>query len=205
MKIVDGLTLSAAHRALLRPGELAATDDGGQHSLPRFFYAIDSWAHAKATKLTANFSLAELITVDCREADLLLHEFPHHVPCAVVVLARYLEELRHRVDAPVYVAVNGGYRSPAHSWRAPEPADSTGENPEPLNPHQWATAANIYRVGDTWLDSAKSIERFAKIAEGIGSEVFVRPCGHAPGETDDHLHLDLGYLLCTPRGYTEAL
>jgi hypothetical protein len=32
----------------------------------------------------------------------------------------------------------------------------------------------------------------------------VRPYGYAPGESDDHLHLDLGYLLCTPRGYTES-
>lgn len=192
MRIVDGLTLSAEHRTLLRPGELVAVAEGESHVLPRFFYEIDSWEHAKQTQLTPHFTLSELITVDCHEADLLLHGFPHYVPCAVSVLARYLEDFRHRVDAPVYVAVNGGYRSPAHRLST---------NP---NPHLWATAVNLYRIGDTWLDSQKSIERYARVAEGIGHEIFVRPYGHEPGETDDHLHLDLGYLQCAPRGYTEA-
>jgi hypothetical protein len=167
--------------------------DGSEtHRLPRFFYAIESWQHAKETQLTTHFTLSELITVDCREADLLLHHFPHYVPCAVTVLARYLEDFRQQVDAPVCVAVNGGYRSPAHRL-----ADRPG-------PHLWATAANIYRVGDTWLDSQKAIERYARIAESLGPEVYVRPYGPAPGETDDHLHFDLGYLLCTPRGYSEG-
>lgn len=192
MRIVDGLKLSAEHRALLRPGELVAVAEGEAHTLPRFFYEIDSWEHAKQTQLTPHFTLSELITVDCHEADLLLHSFPHYVPCAVSVLARYLEEFRQRVDTPVYVAVNGGYRSPAHRLST---------NP---NPHLWATAVNLYRIGDTWLDSQKSVERYARVAEAIGHEIFVRPYGHAPGQTDDHLHLDLGYLLCAPRGYTEA-
>lgn len=192
MKVVDGLTLSAEHRALLRPGEMLDVDAGETHRLPRFFYEIESWQHAKEAKLTPHFSVSELITVDCREADLLLHSFPHYVPCAVIVLARYLEDFRQRVEAPVCVAVNGGYRSPAHRL-AGRP-----------NPHIWATAANIYRIGDTWLDSQKSIERYAQIAKSLGPEVYVRPYGFAPGETDDHLHVDLGYLLATPRGYSEA-
>jgi hypothetical protein len=192
MKIVDALTLSPEHRALLRPDEFLAVKDGETHRLPRFFYEIESWQHAKSIQLTTHFTLSELITVDCREADLLLREFPHYVPCAVVVLARYLEEFRQRVDGAVYVSVNGGYRSPAHRLAAQ------------AGPHLWATAANIYRIGDTWLDSQKSIERYARIAESIGPEIFVRPYGHDPGETDDHLHLDLGYLLCAPRGYTEG-
>lgn len=191
MKVVDGLTLSAEHRALLRPGEVLECDGKEAHRLPRFFYEIDSWAHAKETQLTPHFTLSELITVDCREADLLLQSFPHYVPCAVIVLARYLEDFRQRVDAPVCIAVNGGYRSPAHRL-AGRP-----------NPHIWATAANIYRIGDTWLDSQKSIERYARIAESLGPEVYVRPYGFNPGETDDHLHVDLGYLLSTPRGYSE--
>ncbi len=165
---------------------------GERHRLPRFFYEIDSLQHAKETHLTAHFTLSELITVDCREADLLLHEFPHFVPCAVTVLARYLEDFRARVDAPVCVAVNGGYRSPAHRLSGRP------------GPHLWAAAANLYRIGDTWLDSQKNIERYARSAEALGPEVFVRPYGPEPGETDDHLHMDLGYLLCTPRGYTEA-
>jgi hypothetical protein len=191
MKIVDGLQLSAAHRALLRPGEMVETGEGEQHRLPRYFYEIHSWEHAKQTPLTPHFTLSELITVDCREADLLLREFPHYVPCAVAIMARYLEEFRQRVEAPVYVAVNGGYRSPAHKLSARP------------NPHLWATAVNIYRIGDTWLDSQKPIEKYLRIAEAMGQEIYVRPYGYAPGETDDHLHLDLGYLLCTPRGYTE--
>jgi hypothetical protein len=212
MKIVDAFTLSAEHRELLRPGEMVAVGEAEYHTLPRFFYEIDSWEHAKATQLTAHFTLAELITVDCHEADLLLRTFPHYVPCAVAVLARYLEEFRQRVDAPVCVAVNGGYRSPAHrphissaaSHVRSELEEEHGNRPRRFSPHQWATAANLYRIGDTWLDSQKSIERFARIAESIGGEVFVRPYGPAPGETDDHLHLDLGYLLCAPGGYTEA-
>jgi hypothetical protein len=192
MKVVDGLTLPAEHRALLRPGEMLAIGSREAHRLPRFFYEVDSWQHAKATQLTPHFTLSELITVDCREADLLLHSFPHYVPCAVTVLARYLEDFRERVDAPVCIAVNGGYRSPAHRL---------GGEP---NPHIWATAANIYRIGDTWLDSQKAIERYARIAESLGPEVYVRPYGPEPGETDDHLHVDLGYLLCTPRGYSEV-
>lgn len=192
MKIVDGLTLSAEHRALLRPGEMVTAANGEQHTLPRFFYEIESWEHAKATALTAHFTVSELITVDCREADLLLHGFPHYVPCAVSIMARYLEEFRQRVDAPVCVAVNGGYRSPAHRL---------SESP---NPHLWATAVNIYRIGDHWLDCQKNIERYIPVAEAMGQEIYVRPYGYAPGQTDDHLHLDLGYLLSTPRGYTEA-
>lgn len=192
MKVVDGFTLSAEHRALLRPGELLTVNERETHQLPRYFYEIESWQHAKETHLTPHFTVSELITVDCREADQLLCCFPHYVPCAVTVLARYLEDFRERVDAPVSVAVNGGYRSPAHRL---------SDRP---SPHLWGTAANIFRIGDTWLDSQKSIERFARIAESLGPEVFVRPYGPEPDETDDHLHFDLGYLLCTPRGYSEA-
>lgn len=192
MNVVDALSLSAEHRALLRPGEMVMVAENEAHPLPRFFYEIDSWEHAKQTLLTPHFTLSELITVDCHEADLLLHTFPHFVPCAVAVLARYLEEFRQRVEAPVYVAVNGGYRSPAHRLSTTP------------NPHLWATAVNIYRIGDTWLDSQRNIERFARVAETMGQEIYVRPYGYAPGESDDHLHLDLGYLQSNPRGYTEA-
>jgi hypothetical protein len=192
MKVVDGLTLSPEHRALLRPGEMLAVTADETHRLPRFFYEIESWQHAKETKLTPHFTLSELITVDCRETDLLLQAFPHYVPCAVTVLARYLEDFRAQVEGPVCVAVNGGYRSPAHRLSGRPSA------------HLWATAANIYRIGDTWLDSQKSIERYARLAESLGPEVFARPYGPAPGETDDHLHFDLGYLLSTPRGYSEG-
>jgi hypothetical protein len=192
MKIVDGLALAPEHRRLLRPGELLADADGGMHRLPRWFYEVESWQVAKQAKLTTHFVLAELTTVDCREADLLVRHIPHYVPCTVSVLARYLQEFRIRVEAPVYVSVNGGYRSPAHRLTA-----------QYGTPHLWAAGADIYRIGDSWLDSQKSIERFARIAETIGPEVYAKPFGHGAGETDDHLHLDVGFLTLVPHGCSE--
>ena len=192
LPIIDGLTLPEEHRALIRPGELLADHAGRLHRLPRFFYRLDSWEQAKTTKLTVHFTLAELMAVDCREADLLFRTFPHYVPCAISVLARYLQEFRTRVDAPVSVSVNGGYRSPAHAL------SQVG------SPHLWGTAADIFRIGTHYLDSQKTLERYARIAESIGQEVFVKPFGPGPGETDDHLHLDLGFLTVSPRDFSEA-
>lgn len=182
LPIVDGRELPKELRALLRPGE----SENGATPLPRYFYEVSSWETARQTKLTVHFTLAELMSVDCREAPKLLYDFPHYVPCAVSVLARYLEEFRSRVEAPVFVAVNGGYRSPAHRF---------SQRP---SPHLWGAAANIYRIGDTFLETEKAIEKYAKIAESIGQEVYLKPYGHKPGETDDHLHLDLGALLVEP-------
>ena len=185
MKVIDGLTLPERIRALLRPGELVEACDGHCHRLPRYFYEVDSWAAAKALKLTAHFTLAELTMVDCREARPLLEEFPHYVPCAITVLARYLEEFRTRAEGPVLVAANGGYRSPAHAQsRVP-------------GPHAWAAAANLYCIGESRLDDEKTVERFAKVAEGIGEEVRVK-------RVEDHLHLDLGFLQVVPWGFGES-
>ncbi|HET6407714.1 MAG TPA: D-Ala-D-Ala carboxypeptidase family metallohydrolase [Chthoniobacteraceae bacterium] len=196
MKVVDGLSLGPEHRRCLRPGEALTDSHGNTYPLPRFFYEVPTWAAAKELKLTPHFSLAELITVDCREASFLFRQSPLYVPCAVSVLARYLEEFRSRVDAPVYVSANGGYRSPSHQWDRMCPGAQA-------SPHHWASAADIYRIGDTWLDSGKSIERHARIAASMGSEIFVRPFGAGQGHTDDHLHLDLGFLTLVPRGYCE--
>jgi hypothetical protein len=192
LPIIDGLKLSEKHRALLRPGEMLADEHGHEHRLPRFFYQVESWEQAKKTMLTSHFTLAELMAVDTREADLLFWEFPHYVPCAVSVLARYLEEFRTRVAAPVSVGVNGGYRSPAHAM-------STA-----ASPHLWGAAADIYRIGDTLIDSQKTHDRFLQVAEGIGQEVFVKPFGPGENETDDHLHIDVGYLHYVPRKFSEA-
>jgi hypothetical protein len=192
MKVLDALTLSPERRALLQPGELLADPNGNQHRLPRFFYQIESWTEAKETKLTAHFCLSELMSVDCREARAIFLQTPQYIPCAVSVLARYLEEFRMRVDAPVCVSVNGGYRSPAHA-----------RNGKHATPHQWAAAADVYRIGDSWLDSQKNIERFGKIAESLGPEVHVKPFGHAPGQSNDHLHIDLGYLTLVPSDCSE--
>lgn len=186
MKVVDAMTVSADERALLRPGEEWTDPGGATRRLPRFFYAVESWEAAKETRLTEHFTLAELMSVDFREAPRLLREFPHFVPCAVAVLARYLEEFRRRAEAPVFVSINGGYRSPTHRLHTA------------ATPHAWASGADIYRVGDTWLDSTKSVERYARLAEGIGSEVRVKPFGSGAGEADDHLHMDLGFLTLEP-------
>lgn len=192
LKVIDGLALSAEHRALLRPGESMEDHAGHTHFLPRFFYAIDSWKQANQKQLTPRFTFAEFMNVDCREADLLLNTFPHYVPCAVSVLARYLQVFRERVEAPVFVATNGGYRSPAHRY---SPYAS---------PHLWGTAVNIFRIGDTLLDNEKDIEKYGRIAESIAPEVHAKPFGHGGNESDDHLHLDIGYVTYVPRGCNEA-
>jgi hypothetical protein len=132
------------------------------------------------------------MTVDCHEAELLLREFPHYVPCAIVLLARFLEDFRREVDAPVFVSANGGYRSPAHQIGGAKSI------------HAWGTAADIYRVGDTFLDDTKSIEKYGAIAVSLSQVVLVRPFGSGAGEADDHLHLDLGFLTLTPRQCSET-
>lgn len=188
LKAVDGLQLSAEYRAALRPGEAVTDADGTVHHLPRFFYEVPSWEEAHSLRVASHFALSELITVDSREAELLLRTFPHYVPCAILALARYLEDFRREVDAPVFVSANGGYRSPSHRVnRGP-------------SLHSWGTAADIYRVGDTYLNDEKSIARYAGIAVSLGAEVSVRRYQ----EGDDHLQVDLGYLTLVPRECSES-
>jgi hypothetical protein len=114
LRAVDGLHLAEEYRALLRPDETQTDVLGNIHRLPRFLYEVGSWQEAHEMRLTLHFTLAELMLVDCREATLLLSQFPHYVPCAIVLLARFLEDFRREVDAPVFISANGGYRSPAH-------------------------------------------------------------------------------------------
>lgn len=184
---IDGLTLPEPVRALLRPGEMAADRFGRMHRLPRFFYEVRSWSQARELALTPHVRLSELLVVDRREAPRLLDEFPHYVPCAVVMLARVLEEFRTRAGAAVCVSANGGYRSPAHRLSA-----------DAVSPHNWAVAADLFRVGDTWLNTQSAIEKFGAMARELGPDLHVLPFGHQPGETDDHLHLDLGYAHLAP-------
>jgi hypothetical protein len=188
LRPIDGLTLSSEHRAALRPGEPVTDANGKLHHYPRFFFEVPSWEEAHSLRVAAHFSLSELITVDSREAALLLRTFPHYVPCAILALARYLEDFRREVDAPVFISANGGYRSPAHQ-----------ANKAP-SLHSWGTAADIYRIGDTYLDDEKSIERYGRIAATLGAEVFVR--SYESG--DDHLQVDLGYLTLVPRECSEV-
>ena len=189
---VDGLELPQEYRVLLRPGEAATDFQGNIHGLPRFFYQIGSWQEAREIRAAPHFTLAELMLVDCREARLLLSQFPHYVPCAIVLLARFLEDFRREVDAPVFISANGGYRSPAHQIGGAKSI------------HAWGAAANIYRIGDIFLNDAKSIEKFGSIAASLSPAVFVRPFGRQRGQTDDHLHIDLGFVSLTPREYSEA-
>src|SRR5881397_1166622 len=188
----DGLNLPQEYRALLRPGETETDLRGNVHRLPRFFYEIASWQEAHEMRLAPHFTLAELMLVDCREARLLLSEFPHYVPCVVVLLARLLEDFRREVDAPVFISANGGHRSPAHQIGGAKSI------------HAWGTAANIYRIGDTFLCDTKSIEKYRTIAASLSPAVFVRPFGLEKGQTSDHLHIDLGYVRLTPRECSEA-
>jgi hypothetical protein len=192
LRPVDGLKLSAEYLALLRPGEAEGDRAGNVHHLPRFFYEIGSWQDAHKIRLASHFTLAELMLVDCREAELLLRQFPHYVPCGIVLLAAFLEDFRREVGAPVFISANGGYRSPAHKIGGPKSI------------HAWGTAANIYRIGDTFLDDAKSLEKYGAIASSLSRAVLVRPFGSTIGKTDDHLHLDLGFVSLTPRECSEA-
>jgi len=192
LRSVDGLNLPEEYRSLLRPGEAENDFHGKVHHLPRFFYEIHSWQEAHDIRLTPHFTLAELMLVDCREARPLLSQFPHYVPCAIGLLAMVLENFRREVDAPVFISANGGYRSPAHHI-------GRGKSI-----HCWGTAANIYRIGDSFLSDAKSIEKYGTIAASLGPVVFVRRFGFRRGETDDHLHIDLGFARLTPCGSSEA-
>lgn len=192
LRAIDGLRLAEEYRALLRPNESEAGENGTDHRLPRFFYEIGSWEEAHEIRLAPHFTLAELMLVDCREAKLLLSQFPHYVPCAIVLLARLLEDFRREVDAPVFISANGGYRSPAHQIGGAKSI------------HAWGTAANIYRVGDTFLSDTKSIEKYRAVAASLSPAVFVRSLGREKGQTSDHLHIDLGYVRLTPRECSEA-
>lgn len=188
LRIVSGNDLPEHYRTLLRPGELVDCKEGVRRRLPRFFYEVESWQQAKETMLTPHFALAELMMVDCLESEGLLRHPPHYVPVAVGLLARYLEDFREKAgDEKVYISANGGYRSPAHRL-----AKMPGI-------HNWGAAADIYRVGDRYLDDRESIEKYGQIFATLGAEVYVAPYGIGAGETDDHLHVDIGYVSITPR------
>ena len=177
---VDAIDIPEPSRTVLRPGETLRDRDGRSRTLPRQFLRIDSWHIALETALTPHFRLSELIHVDLREATRAA-TFPRFVPSAVLLLATALELFRQEVGTFVFVAANGGYRSPAHTL-------STH-----ASRHCWGTAANIYRIGDSYLDSQTEIEKYAAVARRVIPGVWTRPFGENMGEADDHLHIDLGY------------
>lgn len=186
LRLVDGCTLERRYRDVLMPGEVLCDHRGQARVLPRYFYEITSWEQASETQLAPHFAASEFIHTDVREAA-PLRVFPRYIPCATVLLAIALEQFRQAVGTYVYIGANGGYCSPRH-------ARIGG-----ASPHCWGTAANIYRVGDTYLDSHEAITRYAEIAREVIPTVWTRPLGPESAHTDDHLHLDLGYVVSVPR------
>ena len=186
LRVVDGLELSRAHRAVLRPGELMEGRDGRRRRLPRWFLEVPSWDAALETDLSPHFKVWEFMNVDVREHELQRLQWPRYLPLAVGLLAASMEVLRTRVDTYVHIAANGGYRTPSHRL-------STH-----ATPHCWGTAVNLYRIGDDWLDDERTITRYSRMARGLSPTLWARPYGHAVGETDDHLHLDVGYAVVSP-------
>lgn len=187
LKVVDAFDLDDELRSLLKPGEMLRDDQGRRHRLPRYFYEIPSHEFALATRLSPHFAMNELALNDLREAP-RLQQWPRYIPCAVRVLAFYLEQFRHAAGASVHIAVNGGYRSPSHKLS------------QYASLHMWGTAADIYRIGSTILKSKEAIEKYNEIAEDVSEEIHVLPYGHdADKNADDHVHLDLGYITLVPR------
>ena len=191
LKVVDAFDLDDELRSVLRPGEMIRDEQGRRHRLPRYFYEVESHEAAMTIKITQHFGLNEFTLVDLKEAP-RLQQFPRYVPCAVRLLAFYLEQFRAAVGASVHIAVNGGYRSPAHKL-------STN-----ATPHMWGTAADIYRIGTNILKTKELIEKFNEVAEDLSEDISVLPYGHTTGvNADDHVHLDLGYITLIPREISE--
>lgn len=190
LKIVDAYDLDEELRAALRPGEMLRDRHGRRHRLPRYFYEVPSHQDAMAIQLTAHFALNELLLVDIREHPRLVG-WPRYVPCAVRHLALYLEKFRDAAGATVHVSVNGGYRSPAHEL-------STF-----ASHHMWGTAADIYRVGSSILRDRETIERFNEIARAVSDSFQPLPYGHDHGHVDDHVHVDIGYVIAIPDEVSE--
>lgn len=191
LPLVTAHELPDTYRRILQPGAPLRDVYGQPRTLPGSFLRIDSWDQALATQLTPHFMLWELIGVDVREAP-TLRGFPRYVPCALLLLAAALELFRLEAGTYVHIAANGGYRSPAHGLT------------RHASRHCWGTAANIYRVGDVYLDSRDDIDRYAAAARRVLPGVWIRPYGIADGEADDHLHIDLGYTVFDPFARDEA-
>ncbi|MDP9194052.1 MAG: hypothetical protein M3P06_20340 [Acidobacteriota bacterium] len=191
LKVVDAFDLEDELRSILKPGEMVKDAQGRRHRLPRYFYEITSPEAALTTRLTTHFAMNELILNDLREAP-RLQQYPRYVPCAVRILAFYLEQFRAACGASVHIAVNGGYRSPSHKLAF----DAT--------PHMWGTAADVYRIGSAILKSKEQIEKYNDIAEDLSEDIQVLPYGHVTNKNaDDHVHLDLGYVTLIPREISE--
>ncbi|HEX8617199.1 MAG TPA: D-Ala-D-Ala carboxypeptidase family metallohydrolase [Thermoanaerobaculia bacterium] len=191
LKVVDAFDLDDELRSILKPGEMMRDAQGRRHRLPRYFYEIPSREMAMKTRLTPHFGVNEFILSDLKEAD-RLQEFPRYVPCAIRVLAFYLEQFRTACGASVHIAVNGGYRSPSHKLAIH------------ATQHMWGTAADVYRIGTNILKTKEAIEKYNEIAEDLSDEISVLPYGHVTGKNaDDHVHIDVGYITLVPREISE--
>jgi hypothetical protein len=191
IKVVDAFDLDDELRSLLKPGEMMRDAEGRRHRLPRYFYEIPDQESAVSIRLSQHFGFNEFTLVDLKEAP-RLQQFPRYVPCALRVLAFYLEQFRNDVGASVHIAVNGGYRSPSHKMSLN------------ASPHMWATAADIYRIGTTILKGKETIEKYNTIAEDLSEDIHILPYGPVTGlNADDHLHIDLGYITVIPREISE--
>jgi hypothetical protein len=191
LKVVDAFDLDDELRSILQPGEMVKDAQGRRHRLPRYFYEVPSHEAAMEIRLTSHFGLNEFVLVDLKETP-RLQNWPRYIPCAIRVLAFYLEEFRVAAGASVHVAVNGGYRSPAHKLSLH------------ASPHMWGTAVDVYRIGSTILRSKETIEKFNELAEDLSTDIHVHPYGHVTGSSaDDHVHIDLGYITVIPREISE--
>lgn len=213
LKVVDALDLPDAYREALRPDEMLTDSEGRAFRLPRYFLEVGSWQMAKETMLAPDFGLYEFINTDLHEAR-VLRSFPRYVPLAILHLAAHLSVLRKHVGTFVHIAANGGYRSPSHELSSPASTNlssnrsssvssNTSPNRSPntasyMSTHCWGTAANIYRIGDDYLDDEETVRRYAEIVMGILPGAWIRPYGVEVGSTIDHLHVDLGRYALAP-------
>src|SRR5688500_8921124 len=168
LKVVDAFDLDDELRTILKPGEMVKDSQGRRHRLPRYFYEIPSHEAALSTRLTTHFVLNEFVLTDLKEAP-RLQQYPRYVPCAIRILAFYLEQFRTACGASIHIAVNGAYRSPSHKLSLH------------ATPHMWGTAADVYRIGTAILRTKELIEKYNDIAEDLSEDIMVLPYGHTTG------------------------
>ena len=185
LTVVDARELKGELRDVLAPGEEVKDEAGIVRTRPTHFYRVESWEAAREVTLAPYMSLYEFIDVDVREHP-LARQYPRYVPGAVSLLAACLSALRQEFGTYLHVSANGGYRTPAHA-RSRESSC-----------HSWGTAADIYRVGDDFLNDEETIARYADKIRSVMPGVRMKSYGDGPDETIDHLHLDLGYLVVNP-------
>lgn len=122
---------------------------------------------------------------DLREARVLRH-YPRYVPCAITLLAASLGVVRQKLGAPVFISANGGYRSASHEMTVH------------ASPHCWGAAADIYRIGDTYLETPEVIHDYAGRIHDALPGLWVKT-GEGELEVMDHVHVDIGHATMIPR------